>query len=53
MLDDTIETLTEQLIEENFKNKGKEIDKYVISKEDLYKFCIKLIKVVKGIYEET
>lgn len=43
-LEDTIEILTKQMLEEHFLNKDK--TKYVITKEDLYKFCIKLIKLI-------
>lgn len=51
MLEDTLEELTRQLIEERFK--GSDIDKkYVITKEELYSFCIKLIKVIMEVYNE-
>lgn len=42
---DAIEILTKMLIEENFKNKTK---KYIkMTKEDLIKFSIKLIKEIE------
>lgn len=50
MLDDTIELLTKQMLEDVFKDK-KENKKEMItmSKVDLYKFCIKLVKLLKRI----
>ncbi len=50
MLDDTIEILTNQMIEEHFKVKQE--NKEVIIKMrmvDLYRFCIKLIKLIKEV----
>ena len=44
MLDDVVEILTKQMIEEHFNNVDKQ--KYVITKQELYKFCIKLIKLI-------
>ena len=46
-LDDTIELLTKQMLEDVFKDK-KENKKELItmSKTDLYKFCIKLVKLI-------
>lgn len=46
MLEDVIELLTVQMLEDLFKNKKEMI---TISKTDLYKFCIKLIKLIKQI----
>lgn len=51
-LDDVLSILTEQMIKDNFQNKVKEQDKYIITKQDLYEFSIKLIKVVRGVYDE-
>jgi len=50
MLDDTIELLTKQMLEDVFKDK-KENKKELItmSKVDLYKFCIKLIKLIQQV----
>lgn len=49
-LEDTIELLTKQMLEEVFKDK-KENKKELItmSKTDLYKFCIKLVKLIQQI----
>ena len=46
ILEDTIEILTKQMIEEHFNNKDN--TKYVITKQELYKFCIKLIKTINN-----
>ncbi len=48
MLEDTIEILTKQMIEEHMKKEEKVIH---IKKVDLYRFCIKLVKLVKEVYE--
>lgn len=50
--DDVINILTEQMIKDNFQNKMTGQDKYIITKQDLYEFSIKLIKVVRGVYDE-
>lgn len=47
MLDDTIDELTKLYIEEHLKNYDKK--HYIVTKEELMKFCIKLVKVVKRI----
>ena len=49
MLEETIEELTKLYIKENF-DKTKKV-KFIITKEELIKFCIKLVKVVKKIDE--
>lgn len=50
VLDDTIELLTKQMLEDVFKDK-KENKKEMItmSKVDLYKFCIDLVKLIKRV----
>lgn len=48
--DDVIQELTQQMIKQNFENRGQE-EKYIITKQDLYEFSIKLIKVIKRIEE--
>lgn len=50
ILDDTIELLTRQMLEDVFKDK-KENKKEMItmSKADLYKFCIDLVKLIQRI----
>lgn len=51
-LDDVLSILTEQMIKDNFQNKITSQDKYIITKQDLYEFSIKLIKVVRGVYDD-
>lgn len=50
ILDDTLEVLMLQMIKEKFENKNQNEDKYIITKQELYEFSIKLIKLVKGVY---
>lgn len=45
ILDDTIEILTRQMLEECFVKNNNE--KYVITIDELYRFCIKLVKIIK------
>ncbi len=52
MLDETIEVLTEQMIKDHFANQGNKEEKFIISKQDLYEFCIKLVKVIEGVYRD-
>lgn len=47
MLDDTIEELTKLYIKEHLETKDNK--HYVLKKEELMKFCIKLVKVIKKI----
>lgn len=47
MLDDTIEELTKLYIKEHLETKDNK--HYVLTKEELIKFCIKLVKVIKKI----
>lgn len=49
MFNDINVCLLEQMIKDKFG--GENIDKYVISKQDLYEFSLKLIKVIKNVYE--
>lgn len=51
-LDDVLSILTEQMIKDNFQNKITGQEKYIITKQDLYEFSIKLIKVVRGVYDD-
>lgn len=50
VLDDTIELLTKQMLEDVFKDK-KENKKEMItmSKAELYKFCIDLVKLIQRV----
>lgn len=47
MNDLAIEELTKILIKEDFENKGKEKDKFILTKQDLIRFSIKLIKIIE------
>lgn len=50
VLDDTIELLTKQMLEDVFKDKKENKEKLItMSKADLYKFCIKLVKLIQRI----
>ena len=51
ILDSAIDLLTTQMIEHYFKSKKLEEEKFIMTKKDLYVFCIKLIKEIKK-YEE-
>lgn len=50
MLENTIDELTRLYIQENFNKTNK--TKYVITKEELIQFCIKLVKLVKRVDDE-
>ena len=52
ILEDAIELLTLQMIKNKFQNKSIEEEKFVITKQELYEFSIKLIKVVKEVYDD-
>ena len=53
MIAEAIEILTKMLIEESFKNKGKDEEtKVVMTKVELYQFCIKLLKLIEREMED-
>ena len=52
ILDDTLELLMIQMLKENFENKNMRDEQYIITKQELYEFAIKLIKLVKEVYDE-
>lgn len=52
ILDETLEVLMLQMIKEKFENKNQNEEKFIITKQELYEFSIKLIKLVKGVYNE-
>ncbi len=52
LLDEVIELLTQQMVENYFKSKTKSKEQFIITKNDLYLFCIKLIKEIKKYKEE-
>lgn len=43
IIEDSIEIITKLMIQDKFKNDNK---RYVISKQELYIFCIKLLKEI-------
>ena len=50
MLNETIDLLTRKMLEEAFKDKKNNQKQMItMSKADLYKFCIKLIKLIQRI----
>lgn len=49
MTEETIFELTKLKIEEHEKNRNKEPIKYIMTKEQIIDFCIKLMKVVENI----
>ena len=52
MLDDSIEILTRLMLKDVYNDKKSNCnEKIIMSKADLYKFCIKLIKLIKQIEE--
>lgn len=53
ILDDTLELLMLQMIKDNFKNKNINEEKFILTKQELYEFSIKLIKLVKEVYYDN
>ncbi len=50
MLDETIELLTEQMIESDFEDKkDNNITEIKITKTQLYQFCIRLVKLIREV----
>ena len=49
ILDDTLELLILHMIKNSFENKEYSREKYIITKQQLYEFSIKLIKLIKGV----
>ena len=52
ILEDTLDVLMLQMLKDNFENKDINEEKYIITKQELYEFSIKLIKLVKGVYDD-
>ena len=52
ILDEVLELLLIQMIKDNFENKDLMEEKYIITKQELYEFAIKLIKQIKDVYNE-
>lgn len=53
ILDDALELLMLQMIKDNFKNKNINEEKFIITKQELYEFSIKLIKLLKNVYDDN
>lgn len=52
VLDDTVELLTKKMLEDVFSDKKENKEQLIImSKADLYKFCIKLVKLIQQLEE--
>ena len=50
ILEDTIELLTNQMLEDVFKDKKENKQELItMSKADLYKFCIRLVKLIQQV----
>lgn len=50
MLDETIELLTKQMLQDVFKDKQTNNNTLItMTKADLYRFCIKLIKLIQRV----
>ena len=47
MIDETIEELTKLLIKQDFKDKAEGVEYLKISKVNLIRFCVKLLKKIK------
>lgn len=53
MLNDTIEILTKQMIENDFKDKSSKTHKIVkLTKTQLYQFCIRLVKIIREVEKQ-
>lgn len=53
MLEESIEELTKLMIREDFKIKESNQETIIkISKKDLIKFCIKLVKLIKNVEDK-
>ena len=49
-LEDTIELLTKQMLEDVFKDKKENKQELItMSKADLYKYCIRLVKLIQQV----
>ena len=49
-LEDTIELLTKQMLEDVYKDKKENKQELItMSKADLYKFCIRLVKLIQQV----
>ena len=47
MLEEVLEVLTKQMLDDRFNGNNP---RYIISRDELYKFCIKLVKIIKSTY---
>lgn len=53
MIDEIIESLTIQMIKDRFSNKNIKEEKFIITKQELYNFIIKFLKIVKEVYDNN
>ena len=53
MIDEIIESLTIQMIKDRFSNKNIKDEKFIITKQELYNFIIKFLKIVKEVYDNN
>lgn len=53
ILDDTLDLLMIKMIKDKFENKNKNEEKFILTKQELYEFSIKLIKLVKEVYYDN
>ena len=51
MFDEIIESLTVQMIKDRFINRNSKEEKFIITKQELYSFVIKFLKIVKEVYD--
>ncbi len=50
VFDELLEVLTEKMIKNSFDNHDKDTKKFVMTEQELFQFCIKLVKMVKEVY---
>lgn len=53
MIDEIIDSLTIQMIKDRFSNKNIKEEKFIITKQELYNFIIKFLKIVKEVYDNN
>ena len=53
MIDEIIDSLTIQMIKDRFSNKNNKEEKFIITKQELYNFIIKFLKIVKEVYDNN
>ena len=53
MIDEIIDSLIIQMIKDRFSNKKIKEEKFIITKQELYNFMIKFLKIVKEVYDNN